>query len=359
MSEQRNDHDLAFLLRYENVAWFEDGKVRILDRRIYPAQVKFVICNHYQEVAQAIGDMVTQSAGPYTAAAMGMALAAWECRQQSHARQLDFLQEAARTLSTARPTTQVRMRQIVDGCLLRARRAFDEGEDISAALFVHAFDNIQYRYGIVSDIAVNLVRLFPEDARILTQCFGETIVGTALREAKARNLKLRLFVPETRPYLQGSRLTASVAYDMGCDVTVITDNMVAATIRNKGINFFTSAADTICMDGGIVNKVGTWQIALLCSYFGIPYYVTGIPDRGTTSKSINIEERDPTEVLSCGGKRIAMEGVRAYYPAFDITPPELVSGIVTNNGVFTPQELSGYYDRYPDSRFYAGMKVIS
>ncbi len=355
MSEQRNDHDLAFLLRYENVAWFEDGKVRILDRRIYPAQVKFVICNHYQEVAQAIREMVTQSAGPYTAAAMGMALAAWECRRQSHARQLDFLQEAARTLTTVRPTTQVRMRQIVDGCLLRARRAFDEGEDISAALFVHAFDNIQYRYGIISDIAVNLVKLFPEDARILTQCFGETIVGTALREAKAGNLKLRLFVPETRPYLQGSRLTASVAYDMGCDVTVITDNMVAATIRNKGINFFTSAADTICMDGAIVNKVGTWQIALLCSHFSVPYYVTGIPDRGTASKSINIEERDPSEVLSCGGSRIAMEGVRAYYPAFDITPPELVSGIVTNNGVFTPQELSGYYDQYPDSRFYTGI----
>jgi len=179
-------------------------------------------------------------------------------------------------------------------------------------------------------------------------------VGTALREAKARGIEPRLFVPETRPYLQGSRLTASVACDMGFDVTVITDNMVAATIKNKDINVFTSAADTICMNGHIINKVGTWQIALLCSHFGIPYYVTGIPDQGTRSENINIEERDPAEVLSCGGRKMTLEGVGAYYPAFDITPPELVSGIVTNNGVFSPRELLTYYDLYPDCKFYTG-----
>lgn len=351
---RRYDHDLAFLLRYENVAWFEDGKVRILDRRIYPTEIKFVVCDKYQEVAKAIKNMVTQSAGPYTAAAMGMALAAWECRHQTAAKQLDFLQKAAHTLSTARPTTEVRMRQVVGSSLRHAEKALDEGEDISTALFVYAFDNIQYRYKVMSTVAKHLVDLFPTDANIITHCFGETIVGTALREAKARGIEPRLFVPETRPYLQGSRLTASVACDMGFDVTVITDNMVAATIKNKDINVFTSAADTICMNGHIINKVGTWQIALLCSHFGIPYYVTGIPDQGTRSENINIEERDPAEVLSCGGRKMTLEGVGAYYPAFDITPPELVSGIVTNNGVFSPRELLTYYDLYPDCKFYTG-----
>ena len=106
---ERADKDLAFLLRYENVAWFEDGEVRILDRRIYPAKVEFVICRTHQEVARAITDMVTQSAGPYTAAPMGMALAAWECRGKSADEQMEYLKKAAYTISHARPTTQKRM----------------------------------------------------------------------------------------------------------------------------------------------------------------------------------------------------------------------------------------------------------
>ena len=103
---ERADKDLAFLLRYENVAWFEDGEVRILDRRTYPAKVEFVTCRTHQEVARAITDMVTQSAGPYTAAPMGMALAAWECRGKSANEQMEYLKKAAYTISHARPTTQ-------------------------------------------------------------------------------------------------------------------------------------------------------------------------------------------------------------------------------------------------------------
>ena len=105
----RADHDLAFMLRYENIAWYEDGKVNILDRRIYPAEVKFVTCHSHREVAQAITDMVTQSAGPYTAAPMGMALAAYECRDKSAAEQMEYLRAAAHTIATARPTTTKRM----------------------------------------------------------------------------------------------------------------------------------------------------------------------------------------------------------------------------------------------------------
>ena len=101
----RRDEGLAFLLRYENVAWYESGTVRILDRRIYPVRIEFVTCHTHGEVAQAIADMVTQSGGPYTAAAMGMALAAWEARDKNAEDALAFLEQAAYTLAHARPTT--------------------------------------------------------------------------------------------------------------------------------------------------------------------------------------------------------------------------------------------------------------
>ena len=102
---ERQDKGLAWMLRYENIAWYEDGAVSILDRRIYPVEINKVICRSHQEVAEAIRDMVTQSAGPYTAAAMGMALAAYECKGRSEEEQLAYLQDAAYTISHARPTT--------------------------------------------------------------------------------------------------------------------------------------------------------------------------------------------------------------------------------------------------------------
>ena len=131
---ERADKDLAFLLRYENVAWFEDGEVRILDRRIYPAKVEFVTCRTHQEVARAITDMVTQSAGPYTAAPMGMALAAWECRGKSADEQMEYLKKAAYTISHARPTTQKRMTLLCDICLKEAERALSAGENVAEAI---------------------------------------------------------------------------------------------------------------------------------------------------------------------------------------------------------------------------------
>ena len=109
---ERMDQNMPFLLRYENVAWFDAGKVRILDRRVFPTEVRFVECTDYREVVQAIADMVTQSAGPYPAAAMGMALAAYECRNESEERQRAFLKNAADCISNARPTTAKRMASI-------------------------------------------------------------------------------------------------------------------------------------------------------------------------------------------------------------------------------------------------------
>lgn len=340
---ERPDKDLAFMLQYENVAWYEDGAVRILDRRCYPRTVSFVTCTHYGEVAQAITDMVTQSAGPYPAAAMGMALAAYECRGQSEAGQRAFLKEAANRISHARPTTAKRMQRVCETMLEAAETAWKAGEPVDQAIKRRAIEANNSRYEKIAKIAAHLVARFPDNGTILTQCFAETIVGMMLKEARAKGKRLRIFCPETRPYFQGARLTATVCYEMGFDVTVITDNMPAFVMQHEGVDVFTSAADAITMDGHVINKVGTFQIAIAAKYLGVPYYVTGVPDAvHETAKDVVIEMRDPAFVLEAMGVKTARDGVKGYYPAFDITPPELVTGVVTDRGVFSPYALKEY-----------------
>lgn len=342
---KRMDEGLAFILKYENIAWYEDGIVKILDRRVYPRKIEFVLCRSYKEVKQAITDMVTQSAGPYTAAGMGMALAAYESKNLKEKDKIKFLEKAAIDISKARPTTENRMKKITMACYEVGKKAIEEKKDPIKAIFNRTLDSLERRYRRMSEVAKNLVDLFPKNGRVLTQCFGETIVGCMGREIKNQKKEIEFFCAETRPYLQGARLTASVLKDQNFKVTVITDNMVAYTIKQKKIDLFTSAADTICMDGFIVNKVGTLQMAILSKYFGIPYFVTGIPDEGKYNENIVIEERDPREVLEFNGVKNTLEGVKGYYPAFDITPPYLVSGIVTDYGVYLPYNLAGYLEK--------------
>ena len=186
--------------------------------------------------------------------------------------------------------------------------------------------------------------LIPDGGTVMTQCFGETIVGMMLKEARQAGKTFRLFCPETRPYFQGARLTATACHDMGFDVTVITDNMPAFVMEREHVDLFTCAADAICLDGYVVNKVGTLQIAICANHFGIPTFVTGAPDIGHETKdTVKIEMRDPEFTLQAMGVRTAAQGVKGYYPAFDMTPPHLISGIVTDRGVFSPFDLHRYF----------------
>lgn len=350
--QKRCDEDLAFMLRYENVAWYDDGAVKILDRRVYPFKIEYALCKSYKDVAKAIADMVTQSAGPYTAAGMGMALACYECRDMAKDKMKAYLEEASCALSHARPTTRERMEQITKNALKTALSAIDKGERADEAVFMDTVESLNRRYTIMESVAEYLADMFPKNGRIMTQCFGETIVGMMLRVAKRRGNNIRLFVPETRPYFQGSRLTASVAADQGFDTTVITDNMPAFVMKHIGIDLFTSAADVICLDGHITNKIGTYQLAVTAKYHGVPYFVTGIPDKNCKNfKNIVIEERNPQDVLSAAGVKITAEGVKGYYPAFDITPPHLISAIVTDKGIYAPYDLKRYFET-PIERFY-------
>lgn len=341
---ERADKDLAFILQYENVAWYENGKVRILDRRIYPAKVEFVECLSYVEVAQALKDMVTQSTGPYTAGPMGMALAAWECRNMGQDEQLEYLKKAAETISSARPTTRKRMEILTKSCIEVAEKALECGEKADIAIRNHVIEANNYRYSKVGKIAGYLVDKFPQNGTVMTQCFAETIVGMMLKECRMQGKNIRLFCPETRPYFQGARLTATVCHEMGFDTTVITDNMPAYVMSKEKVDIFTCAADAISCDGYVFNKVGTSQIAICAKYYGVPVYVSGAPDAGhKTFDTVTIEMRDPEFTLQAMGVRTAIDGVKGYYPAFDMTKPEFITGIVTDKGIFSPFELNRYF----------------
>jgi len=341
----RADKDLAFMLQYENIAWYEDGLVRILDRRCYPAKVEFVTCRTHEEVAQAITDMVTQSAGPYTAAPMGMALAAWQCRDFGFDTRMAYLRRAAHTISNARPTTSKRMGALCDTCLAVAEKAMQEGQDASQAIVDATVDANNDRYRRIERIAGFLTEKFPRNGTVMTHCFAETIVGMMLKKCREQGKEIRVFCPETRPYFQGARLTATVCRDMGFDVTVISDNMAAFVMQREKVDVFTTAADAICCDGHVVNKVGTFQNAISAKYLGVPYYATGAPDGAhPTVDTIHLEFRDPKFTLQAMGVRTAAEGVKGYYPAFDITPPELVTGVVTDLGIYSPYQLMQYFD---------------
>lgn len=349
---KRYDEGLAFMLKYENVAWYEKGIVKILDRRVYPREIKFVYCKNYLEVKKAIKDMVTQSAGPTTAAGMGMALAAYECRGKSKDFQIEFMKTAMNDIASARPTTEARMKKVTKGCLdvfleeMKTSNNF-KGDEI---IFNYTFNKMNNRYRIMTEVAKNFEKLVPSKGKIMTQCFGETIIGTLLRELKDKNKDIEFFTPETRPYLQGSRLTASVIKDQGFNAVVITDNMPGFIMKEKNIDIFTSAADAITLDGHVVNKIGTMQISILSKYFGVPYLVTGIPDISHINiDNIKIEYRDSSEVLKHLGTKVTLDGVQGIYPSFDITPPNLVSKIITDIGVFNPSNINDYFRRNEDN----------
>ncbi|MEO7135422.1 MAG: eIF-2B alpha/beta/delta, partial [Vicinamibacterales bacterium] len=154
-----------------------------------------------------------------------------------------------------------------------------------------------------------------------------------------------VYCSETRPYLQGARLTAMSAQQIGHDVTLITDGMGGFLMRQAKIGVLVTAADRVCMDGTICNKVGTYQYALAARANRLPYYVlrqSGPDFESAGEGDIHLEYRDPDAVLEFEGIRLAPPGVKALYPAFDITPPDLVTAVVTDRGVFVPSALAAY-----------------
>jgi methylthioribose-1-phosphate isomerase len=341
---------LGFLINPQNIARYEDGKVIILDRRIYPMKVEYVICKDHREVVAAIQQMVTQSMGPWLAAARGMILAAHFARSLPKDQAIRAMTQAADELGNARPTTAAFQIMHMQRILKVSLAAIEYGEDVELATQCFVDKILEERYAQDRTLGRNAANLIPERARILTQCFAETLIAYTLLEAREQGKDVSLICPETRPFLQGARLTASMAREMNIPVTVVTDNMPTFMMSQGMVDVFACAADVVTLDGYAVNKIGTYQLAIAAHYHKIPTYILRDPSlHDPEIANVKIELRNPEESLQFIGTRTTKEGVEGFYPAFDITPPSLISAVVTTSGNFSPFDLKNHFFPEPEN----------
>jgi methylthioribose-1-phosphate isomerase len=257
--------------------------------------------------------------------------------------QFPALERAGGRLIATRPTNN-HIALVVGRILAAASQAPDAGGDLCEAV-EHAAHEASREY---LDRSSRLGRYMAEQLNdgdtILTHCWADSLLTETVRAALGDGKSISAFCTETRPYFQGARLTAESLAEIGVETTVITDSM-AATVMSRGlVRKYITAADRVTLDGHVVNKVGTLQIALAAHAYDIPYFaLVHAPDRtSATADDVPIEERDGEEVLWCRGVRTASYRVRGFYPAFDVTPPNLVQAIVTDCGVFSPDRLVDY-----------------
>lgn len=326
----------------------------MLDQRLLPGEVVYRTYTDYREVARSIREMEIRGAPAIgVAAAMGVAIGV----KHSKARTLPELRaEFARicdSLASTRPTA-------VDlfWAIARFRRRFDDlaaeaGKDgaasldrIRAALVAEALQLHAERRAADLQIGKLGSSLLPKSGRVMTQCNAGALatggIGTALgviRVAVESGSKIHVLVPETRPYLQGARLTAWELHQDGIPLTLITDNMVGHFLKTENVGAIVVGADRIAANGDTANKIGTYGMAVLAHEHKVPFYVAApisTIDRSISSgENIPIEQRSREEVTSFAGKKIAPD-VDAAHPAFDVTPARLIAAIITESGVARP-----------------------
>lgn len=336
---------LPFILQRENIARIENDTVLIGDRRAYPFQKEFVPCRSMEEVAAAIETMVTQGGGPFRAAMMAMLLLAQRADRGDIPKENEVFLGAKERLRRTRPTN-TSMARVLDVLTDRICRTIEAGESIESAV-QEIIDGVEERH---EKSALKMARigadLLEDGDGVLTMCFAETSFILAVRLAMEDGKRLKIFTPETRPYLQGARLTAPCLMEVGADVTLITDGMGGYLMSQGKIQKYMTAVDIVTSDGWAANKVGTFQNAVCAHYHRIPYFPFAIhPDMTRTGRdSIVIEERNPEEVKRIKGMPTTREDMKALYPAFDIIP-HLISGIITPRGLVSAHGLKAVYPR--------------
>jgi len=325
---------------------FSRGRLRLLDQRKLPAVERYVECHGAADTARAIRDMVVRGAPAIgVTAAYGIALAAKKFRP---GRIREDFEKAARVLVAARPTAVNltwavdRMRGVLAETLARTPNSAPR---IVAHRFLAEADAM-----LAEDIEINRslgrhgAPLLARAEAVLTHCNAGALAtagyGTAvgvIRAAWESGQRLTVFATETRPYLQGARLTAWEFRRLGIPVTLITDSMVGHLFQTGRVGAVVVGTDRTAASGDVANKIGTYQIAVLAHRHRIPFYVAAptpsIDLECAEGRDIPIEERSPREVTHIAGRRVAAEGVDVFNPAFDVTPAELVTGIITEHGV--------------------------
>ena len=328
----------------KTIQWKND-RVVMLDQRLLPHKEVYRACRDYQEVAQAIREMVIRGAPAIgVAAAMGVALGAAKAPEKSFDR--DF-ERIILTLSKTRPTAVnlfwalERMRKIYT--VNRSR-----GVDVVKRLLK---DEAQAIYK--EDIAANKqlgkfgAQVLRNARHLMTHCNAGALAtagyGTALgvmRALKEEGREFDVFVNETRPFLQGARLTAWELKKEKIPATLITDSMAGYVMQSGKVDAVVVGCDRVAANGDVANKIGTYTIAVLAKRHGIPFYVAGptssIDINCPSGKEIPIEQRDAKEVSHIFGKALAPKGTKVFNPAFDVTSHELISAIITEKGVIQP-----------------------
>lgn len=328
----------------KTLEWTEQG-VRFIDQTQLPTEETYVLCPDYKSVATAIKDMIVRGAPAIgVTAAMGVALGARDAVANSVAELRPQFDEICQVMRETRPTA-VNLFWGIE----RMRRKFDELASLPIAELKRGLvEEAQRMY--LEDIAAcqtmgqNGAVLLPSSGTVLTHCNAGALAtcgyGTALgviRAAVEAGKKIQVFADETRPFLQGSRLTAWELTKDGIPTTVISDNMAGAMMKQGKINAVVVGADRIAANGDVANKIGTYTVAILAKEHAIPFYVAApwsTVDLATPDGDrIPIEQRAAREVTHLAGKQIAPAGIKVENPAFDVTPNKYVTAIITEYGV--------------------------
>jgi methylthioribose-1-phosphate isomerase len=326
----------------------------ILDQLLIPGEEKWIACRNHHDVARCIRDMNVRGAPAIgCVAAYGVALAAFEKRFEDVRKMLAYLESAAKILAATRPTAVnlfwaiERMRGVMHLEAARVEQSAGGTKKVQAALEAEAV-RIYFE-----DLAANRrmgelgAALFPKNAVILTHCNTGSLAtsgwGTALgviRTAYQKGKIKKVLVDETRPYLQGARLTAWELKKDGIPYELITDNMAAHLMKTERVDAAIVGSDRIAANGDVANKIGTYGVAVLCKYHKIPFYVAApvstVDLKILSGEQIPIEERSVREVTHVKNIALAPEGTVARHPAFDVTPHGLIAAIITEKGIARP-----------------------
>lgn len=329
------------------VEWSQDGTIRLIDQTLLPASLEYIDCRSVDDLAHAIRTLKVRGAPMIgVAAAYGLAQVAATSRAATLEDLRDDLKRAARVLRATRPTA-VNLAWALDKVLGSLSRQEISRADAQETLVAEAkridADNREANRRMGEYGAA----LIEDDTNIITHCNAGPLaaggIGTALGviyTAHKQGKRVHIWVDETRPLLQGARLTAWELQQWGVPHTLITDNMAASLMAAGKVDMVLAGADRITAQGDLANKIGTYGLAVLAHYHGIPYYSAAPASTFDfdiqKGDEIVIEERKAEEVTGFGGVRTAPEGVRVYNPAFDVTPASLISGIITEEGVLRP-----------------------
>lgn len=325
--------------------WWENGSLYIIDQQKLPSREISLKLTSVRDVVNAIKALKVRGAPAIgCAAAFGVAISALKSRTSDPCKLRDAVLKDIKMIASSRPTAYNLFYS-----LGRMSNALEEAlpggtEKIREKLLSEALDIFREDLDCCRRIGVNGASLIRNGMNILTHCNAGALAtsgfGTALAPlfaAKKKGLRFHVYVDETRPVLQGARLTAWELGKAGIAHTLICDNMSGSLMKQGKVDMVITGADRIAANGDTANKIGTYPLAVLAHYHGIPFYVAApystFDPAIESGKDIVIEERDPEEVRKCSGKMVSPAGTRVYNPAFDITPAKLIRSFITENGI--------------------------